>query len=96
MTEQTFPEYILKSGDDYAITLSKTYDIAGAKVSTITMREPTVQDLLAADLQTKGQSDAWREITMFANLCATPPDNIKVFGLRDYKRIQEAYRLFTV
>ncbi|MFX9003823.1 phage tail assembly protein [Acinetobacter baumannii] len=46
-------------------------------------------------MQSKGKSDAEQEITMFVNLCEVAPDFIKKLGLKDYKRIQGAYRLFT-
>ncbi|RZG78573.1 phage tail assembly protein [Acinetobacter sp. WCHAc060033] len=87
------PEYIDidESAGKHHITLSRGYDCEGI----LTMREPTVQDLLSAELQTKGKTDAEQEITMFSNLCEVSPDSIKKLGLKDYKRVQESYRLFT-
>ncbi len=87
----TQKEYIQENEGMNQITLSRAYE----GLSQIGMREPTVQDLLSAELQAKGKSDAEQEITMFANLCEITPDFIKGLGLKDYKRIQESYRLFT-
>lgn len=87
----TKPNYIQEEEGINLITLSRAYD----GINQIQMREPTVQDLLSAELQSKGKSDAEQEIKMFANLCEIAPDFIKKLGLKDYKRIQESYRLFT-
>ena len=84
-------DYIQEEAGKNQITLSRAY----SGIGEISMREPTVQDLLSAELQAKGKSDAEQEITMFANLCEIAPDFIKSLGLKDYKRIQESYRLFT-
>lgn len=71
------------------ITLSRPADIAGAKVSVVRMREPTVGDQEVASEMTG--SDATREITVLANLCELAPDDIRRMPLRDYKRLQTAY-----
>lgn len=97
MTEKNqLPGYLIETAaDDFEITLAKALDVDGAKVNVIAMREPTVQDLLAAEMQSKGQSDAFQEIMMFSNLCSITPDQIKATTLKDYRRIQEAFKLFT-
>ncbi|WP_180183684.1 phage tail assembly protein [Acinetobacter sp. YH01020] len=87
----TQKEYIQENEGMNQITLSRAY----GGLNQISMREPTVQDLLSAELQSKGTSSAEQEITMFANLCEIAPDFIKGLGLKDYKRIQESYTLFT-
>lgn len=87
----TQKEYIQENEGMNQITLSRAY----GGLNQISMREPTVQDLLTAELQSKGTSSAEQEITMFANLCEIAPDFIKGLGLKDYKRIQESYTLFT-
>ncbi|MDV2454062.1 phage tail assembly protein [Acinetobacter towneri] len=89
--ENTKKEYIREGEGKNTIELSRPY----GGIQFVDMREPTVQDLLSAELQAKGKSDAEQEITMFANLCEITPDFIKGLGLKDYKRIQESYRLFT-
>ena len=84
-------EYIQEGEGKNTIELSRPY----GGIQHVEMREPTVQDLLTAELQSKGKSNAEQEITMFANLCEIEPDFIKGLGLRDYGRIQDSYRLFT-
>lgn len=87
----TKPDYIQEEDGINLITLTRAYD----GINQVQMREPTVQDLLSAELQSKGKSDAEQEITMFTNLCEIAPEFIKKLGLKDYKRIQGSYRLFT-
>ena len=94
MTQQ-LPKYISEVAEGYKISLAKPLDIDGAKVSEIVMREPTVQDHLAAEMQAKGMGSAMQEITMFANLCNVSPEQIKTITLRNYGRVQEAFKLFT-
>ena len=67
MTQQ-LPKYITETAEgDYQVTLGKAVDIDGAKVSVLTMREPTVQDMLAAELQSKGQGAAQQESSLIHN-----------------------------
>ncbi|TCB36842.1 phage tail assembly protein [Acinetobacter sp. ANC 4910] len=94
MTQQ-LPEYISEVAEGYKITLLKPLDIDGAKVSEIVMREPTVQDLLAAEMQAKSLGAAKQEIVMFANLCDVTPEQIQATTLRNYGRLQAAFKLFT-
>lgn len=85
------PEYLkydLATGN-CDITLSRPLNIAGANVSVLRMREPTVADQeIASELNA---SDAGREIQTFANLCEQSPADIRRLPLKDYKRLQAAY-----
>lgn len=74
------------------IKLSRPLAIAGADVTALRMREPTVADQLAAE-ESKG-NDAAREIAMFANLCEVAPDDIKRLTLKDYRAVQKAFAGF--
>ena len=94
MTQQ-LPKYISEVAEGYKIELAKPLDIDGAQVSEIVMREPTVQDHLAAEMQAKGLGSAMQEITMFANLYNVSPEQVKTMTLRNYGRVQEAFKLFT-
>ena len=94
MTQQ-LPKYISEVAEGYKIILAKPLNIDGAQVSEIVMREPTVQDHLAAEMQAKGMGSALQEITMFANLCDVSPEQVKTMTLRNYGRVQEAFKLFT-
>lgn len=85
----------VKMSDDGSvadITLTKPLSIDGTNVSGLRMREPTVDDQLVHDLS-KG-SDAAREVEFMARLCGLAPSNMKALGLRDYRRVQEAFQLF--
>lgn len=87
-------EHVTINADGSAnIALSKDIEIAGVKVSALRMREPTVNDQLVMDA-TPG-SDAVKEIAFFANLTGQTPNEIKSLSLRDYKRVQAAFGLFT-
>jgi hypothetical protein len=93
MPEQTLPEYLKETGNGIKIELKTPIDIDGADVSTLTMREPTVQDQLDVDAM-KG-SPATKEVSLMANLCEISPDDIKKMPMRNYKRLQVALEVFT-
>lgn len=95
MAAKKLPEYLVLAADGayINITLSRALDVDGAKISALRMREPTVADQ-ETSLEIDG-TDAKREILMFANLCEVSPEDIRKLGLRDYRRIQEAFLNFT-
>lgn len=74
------------------IELKRGFELAGAKVKAVRMREPTVADQEVASV-VKG-TDAQREIQTFATLCDLAPDDIRKFSLHDYKRLQDAFLNF--
>lgn len=74
------------------ITLSRPIDLDGTQVTSLRIREPTVQDQIACQ-SVKG-STAQQEVTLFANLCGITPDDILKLSMRDYKKIQEAFANF--
>lgn len=85
----------LKQNDDGSVdvTLRKPLDIFGAKVGFLRMREPTVDDQIAASA-IKG-SDAEKEVALISNLCSIVPSDLRTLTLRDYRRVQEAFVGFT-
>lgn len=86
------PEYIKLKEGAAEITLSRPLEISGAKVGVLTMREPTVDDQIAAEKHgTSGEAD---KIYM-ANLCMVAPEDIGRLPLRDFKRLREAFGFFT-
>ena len=95
MTEQVLPKYIQESEKGYLINFKKPVFLGGVEVSSLEMREPLVVELLAAEMQNKGQANSSLEMSLFASLCFVSPDDIKQMPLSSYKRIQEAYTLFT-
>ena len=74
------------------VALKSGLKVDGVQVSSLTMREPEVADQLAA-FAFKG-SEPEREVLLFANLCNVSPDQIKSLKMRDYNRLQAAYRGF--
>lgn len=88
---KNLPDYIKLRDGAADITLSRPLEIAGAKVSVLTMREPTVDDQLAAeDAGKDGRADK----AYMANLCQQAPEDIGRLPLRDFKRLQVAFGLF--
>lgn len=79
--------------DHIDVKLGRPLTIDGTDVTTLRMREPTVQDQLTAS-EIKG-GPAQQEITMIANLCEISLDDVKRLPLRDYKKLQEAFLGFT-
>lgn len=84
----------IKENDDgsVTVTLIKGIDVDGAKVKTLTLREPTVADQLAAQSAPGGNAGA--EVALIANLSQMTPDDIKKLTLRDYSRAQDALVFF--
>lgn len=81
----------LKENDDgsMSITLSRALEVNGAKLSTLTMREPLVRDHVAAR-KSKGDAED-QEIALFANLCEVAQDDIQNLPAKDYARLQAVY-----
>lgn len=91
MSETKIPDYIKFSESKADVTLSRPLEISGAKVSVITMREPTVADQIAAEqLGTGAEAD----VQYMANLCQITPDDVRRLPLRDFKRLQKAFSFF--
>lgn len=94
MDDNKLPAY-LTEGDGYVdIQLTREREFSsGLKSAVIRMRETT-----AGDMETfhnaKG-SEATREMQTFANLCDLTPEDVRKLPLRDYKRLQEAFAVFT-
>lgn len=88
------PEFVTENADgSLAIRLAKPIVVDGVPQSVIQMREPTVGDEIAA--QTSPGGSAGFEVTLFGNLTMLPPDALRAMTIRNYRRLQEAYRLFT-
>ncbi len=84
----TLPDFMTEN-DDGSITveLRKGLTVTGETRKSITMREPTVADTMAA--KTTGRDDdGLVEITLIANLAEVPPESIKNTVMKDYVRLQ--------
>lgn len=74
------------------VTLSRPFEINGANVAYVVMREPTLDDQVVSQ-ETRG-SDTVKEITLFSNLCTIAPSDVRKLPLRDYLRLQAAFANF--
>ena len=93
MAKAKQPEWLKYNDDGSAdITLSRPCEFSGVKQSVVRMREPTVGDQEV--VSNMSGSDAEREIMAFANLCELVPDDLRKMPLRDFMRMQTAYRGF--
>ena len=90
MKNDEYPDFITE-GDDCSltVTLARGIEIDGVKKMSLTLREPAVADMLAADKAAKGQS-AMSEVILLANLAEVAPENIQSAKMRDYGRLQTA------
>lgn len=74
------------------IKLSKPLEIDGKKVEALDMREPIVNDQLV--MEEIGGTAGNMEVNLFANLCAVPVDALRKMSMKDYKKLQGAYKNF--
>ncbi len=74
------------------IKLTHPVLVEGAEVTTLQPRRPKVRDMLAVDKT--AQSDAEKEINLFANLCEVLPAVIQELDMADYSKLQQAYQDF--
>lgn len=85
MSEPT-PDYIEIEGNKATIMLTDG--------NTVVMREPTVKDLRAANKSSKASEEV--ELSLIANLTELSPAEIDALTLKNYGRVQEAFKLFTI
>ncbi|MEI4262777.1 phage tail assembly protein [Roseovarius sp. D0-M9] len=87
-----YPAYI-KEGADCSLTveLSRGVDIAGAHVTSIKLREPSLDDQLVSQ---KIGNNAEAEVALIANLAEVAPEELRGVKMRDFIRLQEALGFF--
>lgn len=89
MREQELPDFLSEDADgSIVVKLVRGVDVDGNKRMSLTLREPAVSDMLAAEAG--GKSAAVSEVTLIANLAEVPPETIQNAKMRDYSRLQEA------
>lgn len=79
--------------DRVTVEFAAGFERAGARVRSVSMREPTVADNIAAEKSAK--SAAEQEIALIANLCELSPTEVASLTMRDYRRLQDALLGFT-
>lgn len=87
------PDYLKEGAGFIDVTLKSPAKTSAGEVSMIRVREPTAGDLV--NFQEATGSDAKKEIDQFAHLCELTPEDIRGLTLRNYVRLQEAFKLFT-
>ncbi len=87
------PDFITigSDGDSETATVSlvRGIKIDGETRKTLTMREPSVGDMIAAR-RAANDDTAMTEVILIANLAGVTPENIQSAKMRDYSRLQEA------
>ena len=90
MSKDNSKDWVKANADgSVTVNLTKPIDINGAKVSSVTMREPTLSDHVVSS-EVRG-SDLTKEISLFSNLCTISPADLQLLPMRDYMRLQAAY-----
>lgn len=67
-------------------------EMNGETVTCLNMRRMKARDQVAVAKQ--GGTDAEQEVRLFANLCEVAPPVIEELDMKDYRKLQEAYRGF--
>jgi len=86
-------EFIVEKDGFAVITLARPEKVNGETVDALSMREPTVGDMKV--VQTFKGSDAEREIFGIGNLTGLTPKEVEALSMRNFGRLQEAFKLFT-
>ena len=89
----TKTDYLRANADgSVTVALARGYARDGAQINVVTMREPTVGDQIAAEAA--GATNAAREVALFGALCQLTPSEVTSIKMKDYGRLQVAYRGF--
>lgn len=91
-TETKLPAYIAEGADgSLTVTLVRGLEISGAKVTSLTLREPSLDDQLVSQ---KVGDNAEAEVALIANLAEVAPSDLRGLKMRDFLRLQEALGFF--
>lgn len=74
------------------ITLEYPVQLADKMLEAVTMRRPTMGDVL--DNTVKGELDFAGEMQLYAVLCDLRPEDMRGLDPVDYQKLQEQYALF--
>ena len=75
------------------ITLDFPVVLGDRKLEKVTMRRPTVGDLLKHNINGAGYS-LKDDIGFYADLCDLVPDELELFDFTDYEKIQQQFFRF--
>lgn len=90
--DSIYPDFI-KEGSDGSLTVAlvRGLDVAGANVTSLKLREPSLNDQLTSQ---KIGGNAEAEVALIANLAEVPPDDLRLLKMRDFVRLQAALGFF--
>lgn len=71
------------------ITLSNAINVSGVETRVLSMREPSVEDMLTIKKLAKVPEE--QELSLFSNLCEVSPESIRALKWRDYRKLQKAF-----
>ncbi len=87
----TTPSWLNIEGGRAVVSLSVPLEVYGEVRQALTMRCPTVrEDLMVA--HQAGDNDEQRELLMLGSLCELTEDQLTALQVRDYRRLQRAYK----
>ncbi|HFX3318083.1 TPA: phage tail assembly protein [Pseudomonas aeruginosa] len=89
MKEKT-PEWLELRATGATVSLRSTAEVNGVKVDKLTLRAPTVRDILASEEQ-GAETEAQRELALFSTLAEVGRKDLEGLTMVDYRRLQTAY-----
>ncbi|HAS88811.1 MAG TPA: hypothetical protein DCS48_05835 [Desulfovibrio sp.] len=69
--------------------------LGGKEVTSITMRRQKVRDAMDAEVMAENDTQAAREVALFAVLLGVPAANLMDMDMEDYQKLQEGYLFLT-
>ena len=84
------PAWLSLSALNAVVTLTRPSQANSVDVETLTLRNPTVREVRAADRAANGD-DEQRELMLFAGLAEVGLKDLEGLKLADYRRVQAAY-----
>ncbi len=84
------PAWLSLSALSAVVTLTRPSQANSVDVETLTLRNPTVREVRAADRAANGD-DEQRELMLFAGLAEVGLKDLEGLKLADYRRVQAAY-----
>lgn len=77
------------------ITFDFPVKVGDKEVTSVTMRRQKVRDAMDAEIMAENDTDAAREVSLFAVLLGVPADDIMEMDMEDYKKVQDGYLFLT-
>ena len=75
------------------IKLSSPIQIEGIQTNALSMREPSVEDMLT--IKKLAQTPEEQELSTFSNLCQITPAAVRALKWKDYRKLQKVFSKMT-